>query len=136
MLMSKFVTCRVLENTQVQVVARHHSWIADEPPDLKGDDLGPNPFELMLAAVGTCTALEVSVLAAHAKVPLEMTAVDVAGDWVGEGHDKRYRVVRTVKVRGGFPDSDLDRIGQWAERCPVGRIVEKGADLKTEVKRV
>lgn len=130
------VTCKILENTQVQVIARRHSWIVDEPFPSDGDDLGPNPFELMLAALGTCTALEVSVLAASAKVPLEAVAVDVEADWTGAGRDKRYRIARTVRARGEFPDKDLERLKRWAERCPIGKIIEAGADVTTDVVRV
>ncbi len=134
--MAQRVLCRVLENNQVQVIARNHSWVADEPRESNGDDLGPNPFDLLLAALGTCTALEVSVLAASARVPLEMTSVEVIGEWQGEGREKRYRILRRVTVRGDFPEKDIERIRRWAERCPVGKIVEKGAEVATEVEKV
>ncbi len=130
------VFCRVLENLQVQVIAGGHSWVADEPRDSKGDGLGPNPFDLLLSAIGTCTALEIAVMAASARVPIEAISVELTGDWEGGGREKRYRILRRVRVRGEFPEKDLERIQRWAERCPVGQIVEKGAEVRTEVGKV
>ena len=46
------VTVRSLENLQQVVVTNSHAFVADEPIDI-GDDLGPGPYELLLAALGT-----------------------------------------------------------------------------------
>ncbi|HVI49060.1 MAG TPA: hypothetical protein VM802_29610, partial [Chitinophaga sp.] len=46
-----------IENTpyQVSIEARDHRWLADEPYDVGGDDTGPNPGELLLSSLGSCT---------------------------------------------------------------------------------
>lgn len=46
------VTVKSVQNLQQVVIAGGHTIIADEPEG-KGDGLGPNPYELLLAALGT-----------------------------------------------------------------------------------
>lgn len=47
------VTVKSLDNLQQLVVTAGHAFVADEPEDELGDGLGPDPYELLLAALGT-----------------------------------------------------------------------------------
>ena len=46
------VIVKALQNMQQLVVTSGHAFVADEPPDV-GDGLGPDPYELLLASIGT-----------------------------------------------------------------------------------
>lgn len=53
------VNVKWLENMKfVAETGSGHALIIDGPPDIGGENLGPRPMELMLAGVGTCTAVD------------------------------------------------------------------------------
>jgi len=127
------LTCALLENFQVQVSARSHAWIVDEPAELDGDDLGPNPFELMLAALGSCMTITLAHYAAQGNVAVERLWVDVAGRW---DEQKAFHIQLTVRVRGDLGEHDMARLANYAERCQVHKIMAKGVDIQTEFRKV
>ena len=127
------LSCTLLENFQVQVSSRAHAWIVDEPAELDGDDLGPNPFELLLGALGSCMAITLADYGALGRVPIEKLWVDVTGHWDDQ---KEFHVHITVRVRGDLSDEHLERVRADVERCQAHRLLSRGIDIQTEVVRV
>jgi putative redox protein len=124
------VVCTLLENFQVQITAGTHSWIADEPPEEDGDDLGPNPFELLLGALGACMTITVTHYAAQGGIPIVKLRTDLTGKWDDQ---KNYHIRAVVRVRGDLGEKDLKRLRGYARNCAVHKILEHGADVAIEV---
>ncbi|HZA25488.1 MAG TPA: OsmC family protein, partial [Dehalococcoidia bacterium] len=66
---------------QQVVTTLDHSFIADEPPNT-GDGLGPDPYELLLAALGTCTSMTLLLYAQRKEWPLDRVYVELSHDRV------------------------------------------------------
>lgn len=52
----------------------------DEPPDLGGTDTGPNPVEMVLAALGSCLVVGYSLNAAMLGIELQKIEIEMEGD--------------------------------------------------------
>ena len=60
-----------------EVSSDDHTWVADEPKRVGGDNLGPDPYEHLLAALGTCTSMTIRMYANRKAWPLEDVRVDL-----------------------------------------------------------
>ncbi len=134
--MKSQVSVSTVENFQVLVRTGSHGWLADEPPAVGGDGLGPNPFDQLLGSLGSCIAVTVVNLAARAKVPLARLWIDLEGEPAEDAGSGRYRIVARIRVRGELSDRDVERLGRYAEQCPVHRILSAGAAVEMRVERV
>lgn len=111
-----------------QLVLAHHHLVADEPVDLGGGDTGPAPDELVLGALGACTAITLRMYAERKQWPLE--AVDVSLEYALR--DKGRTVIRrTVHLSGPLDEAQRERLLQIANACPVHRILTGAVEVPT-----
>lgn len=121
-----------------QVASDNHAWLADEPKRSGGNDLGPDPYEHLLAALGTCTSMTIRMYANRKKWPLEdvdirLTHTRRHADDCEDCDDKRARVEvlqRYVTLHGDLSAEQRARLMEIADRCPVHRTLE--GDLRIE----
>src|SRR5947199_2895199 len=69
------VIVRSLDNLRQEIAAGSHTLFADEPASAGGDDAGPNPYELLLAALGACTSMTLLLYARRKEWPLQTVEV-------------------------------------------------------------
>jgi uncharacterized OsmC-like protein len=114
--------------TQVQVSAGEHAFTIDEPPALGGTDLGANPVEHLLAALGACQVITYQVWAEKLGIPLDSVDVDLAGDidlrgffGAAPGVRPGFQSVEVqVQLKGPAPQEKYDELVDAVERhCPV-----------------
>ena len=89
--------------TQVQLQARDHAFTIDEPASLGGTDLGANPVEHLLAALGACQVITFQVWAQKLGLKLDTVDVDLRGDL-----DLRGFFGLDPQVRPGFQSIEVD----------------------------
>jgi len=134
--MKTAVTCTAIENYQIQCRTESHAWIVDEPRKIGGDNLGPNPFDLLLGSIGSCVIVTMTYHGSEAGLAVEKIWVDVAGEWRGEGDAKKYHIQITVRIRGDLDGAALEQLGAIAARCPIKKLLEPGCAIATEVRLV
>jgi len=114
-----------------RVFARHHTLYADEPTKSGGLDAGLNPYEFLLAALGSCTSMTLRMYAARKEWPLEKVTVrlqhqkihaeDCADCETKEGKVDEIR--KTIEIEGDLSNDQRKRLREIAEKCPVNRTL-------------
>jgi len=114
------------------VTSDDHAWVADEPKRVGGDNLGPDPYEHLLAALGSCTSMTIRMYANHKEWPLEDIQVQLehtrehARD-CADCDDKPAQIdvlSRAIRLEGALDASQRKRLMEIADRCPVHRTLE------------
>ncbi|WP_027857690.1 bifunctional alpha/beta hydrolase/OsmC family protein [Marinobacterium jannaschii] len=123
------------------IISDSHIWLSDEPSAVGGDDLGPDPYEHLLAALGSCTSMTVRMYANLKQIPLEDISVELRHDRVHkqdcEGCDEEPRKIevlyRYVTLKGELSDQQRQRLLEIADRCPVHRTLHAELEVQTEL---
>ena len=120
----------IVENTThrytQKITAGNHELLADEPKDLKGDDLGPAPFDLLLSALGSCTSITLSMYAEMKKIKLDLITVRLNYIPPNKLEDTPSRITRKIHLEGDFTEEQHHRMLEIADRCPVRRTLRQG----------
>jgi len=125
------VSVKYINNLQLGIVARDHKLIADEPKDKGGDDLGPEPYEYLLAALGSCTAMTLLMYARRKNMPLESVEVDLTfnrehnkdAQSVEDKKSFTEKITREIHVKGNLNEQEKTRLLEIAQKCPVHRTI-------------
>ena len=113
-------------------VGRHH-FVADEGPDVGGDDDGPSPYQLLLAGLVQCTAATLRMYANRKGWALGEVKVRARLFRTGDGATKVERVERTVTVSGDLSPEQKHRLAEIADRTPVTRTLFASLNVHTRL---
>ncbi len=132
------------EGYTTEILADEHRFTADEPSDLGGNDYGPSPYELLNASLGACTAMTLKMYARRKKWPLETVRVhlnydkkhlDDASDYGNQGSKIDF-FERSIEVVGDLDESQIARLLEIADKCPVHKTLSTPNHFKTYMKKV
>lgn len=123
-----------------QIQAGDFQLLADEPKDMGGQNLGPNPYELLASSLAACTNMTLRMYADRKQWPLESIRVHVDYDSnysedVQHCEDEKRRMgkfTRRIELIGPLDEKQKNRLMQMADRCPVHRTLESGVAISTE----
>lgn len=122
-----------------EIMAGRHRLQGDEPAASGGSDTGPTPYDLLLAALGSCTSMTLGMYARRKGWPLAGVTVRLrhsrehARDCeVCEAQDARLDVIeREIDLEGPLDEDQRSRLLEIANRCPVHRTLTSRIDIRT-----
>jgi len=119
-----------------------HAFTTDEPIAAGGEDAGPDPYTLILGALGSCISMTVTLYARRKQWPLEQVTVRLrqnrihmkdCRECVLQTEGYVHRIERAVSFTGPLTDEQRARLQEIAHKCPVHKTLTSPiviADLK------
>lgn len=117
----------------------HHLFQADEPVNSGGLDAGPDPYELLLSALGACVSITLRMYAERKQWPLESVQVRLTYARVHAedcaASDGETRLIDAIEVEvlliGDLTGDQRRRLMEIAEKCPVHRTLTSPIQIRT-----
>ena len=122
-----------------EVFTDDHQWFADEPTTFGGSNRGPDPYEHLLAAIGTCTSMTIRMYATRKKWPLKDVRIMLE-------HSREYHkdcldcenestkvelITRKIELIGDLDQVQRKRLLEIADKCPVHKTLEAKLIVET-----
>ncbi len=129
------------KNFWCDIQSDSHQWQADEPLKVGGSNLGPDPYEHLLAGLGACTVMTLRMYANLKKIPMKNVIVNLSHNREHikdcNGCDKSNNTIDVIDKKisfiGDLSDKDIKRLLVIADKCPVHRTLHNTIKVRTHV---
>jgi putative redox protein len=107
---------------RVEALLGKHRVRTDQPVDAGGEDTAPSPFELFLAAIGTCAGIFVQGFCAKRGLPTEAIRIVERVRYAGDG--TLSEVELDIQVPESFPEKYREALVRVADQCSVKKAIQ------------
>ena len=116
---------------KTKVFAGGHLIYADEPTELGGTDEGMNPGSLLLASLGSCTAITLRMYADRKQIPLETIKIhlEICKE---EEMSKETTISVKIEFTGEITDEQRERLMVIADKCPIHKLLSNPIKILTD----
>lgn len=119
----------------------NHHFIADEPLDYGGTNLGPTPYDFLSSGLAACTVMTVQMYTRRKQWDLKKITCHVHYDkqhaidceLCEENAPKIDTFTRTISFEGNLDDLQIARMLQIADKCPVHKTLHSETQIITKL---
>lgn len=116
---------------QVEARMGDAALLVDEPLEAGGLGSGPNPYDLIAAAVGACTTMTIRLYANRKGWPLTRVRAAVRHTRASLQTTDKFEL--DIALEGALDETQRARLMEIAERCPVHLTLARGSDVKAKL---
>lgn len=120
------VSASIMYDYKVINTVENHSWIADEPLELGGQDEGPKPMELFLSSLASCILITLRIYAQRRNWDAGEIHIDLTLNELNEG----VEIIKDITFSGNLEDSQKEKLYEISKRCPVAKILTNPIHIK------
>lgn len=126
------------------LTAGDHSITSDEPETVDGGtDAGPDPYDLLLMSLGSCTVMTLKMYAERKGWPIEDVYVELrhskkhASDCseCEQPSSKLDHIEKELIIKGDLDEKQIKRLVNISKKCPVHRTLQSEIQIDTSVSR-
>ncbi|MDD7915872.1 bifunctional alpha/beta hydrolase/OsmC family protein [Polaribacter ponticola] len=129
------------DNFTTSIQTKNHSFIADEPASVGGDDFGPSPYDFLSAGLAACTVMTLKMYAERKKWDLQEVFVYITyskkhSDDLNIDVEKPTRfdhLNKKLKFVGNLDEKQIKRLKEIAAKCPVHKTLQSKIIIDTEL---
>ena len=130
--MSEVTVTSIMKLQNEARYGENQALIEDEPKNAGGDGAGPDPYTLLLSALGACISMTVTLYARRKGWPVERVTVRLRQQRIhvndcGECEESTegfvHRIERSVSVDGDLSEEQRTRLQEIAHKCPVHKTL-------------
>lgn len=124
------------------ITSRTHTFTLDEPKELGGTDIGMNPVEALLGALGACKCIVARAFASKHKIKLNDIVVECSGvldpdGFLGKNPEAKigFSSIHTVfRIDADNTREELEQFIEFVDAtCPVQDTLTKPATMSHEL---
>lgn len=121
-----------------RVVAGQHVLTADEPESKGGKDVGPSPYEYVLAGLGACTSISLRMYIERHNWDVKGIVIELAHQKVvaQDGKSSVDHFSKVIHVKGDLTDAQRLRLLEIAEKCPVNLTLRRASVVESKLAEV
>ena len=125
--MTVSVTADISQPYRQTITARNHTWYADTTTG-GAQDTAPTPGEMLLGALGACTAMTIQDYAKQKGLNVTAIKVDVSDTLVpsATGTGKVPHINKDIEIKGSLTATEKADLEKKAGNCHVNRVITKG----------
>jgi uncharacterized OsmC-like protein/pimeloyl-ACP methyl ester carboxylesterase len=129
------------DNFTTSIQTKKHSFIADEPENVGGDNFGPSPYDFLSAGLAACTVMTLKLYTERKKWDLQEVFVYITyskkhRDDLDIDADKPTRfdhLQKKLKFIGNLDEKQKQRLKEIAAKCPVHKTLQSKIIIETEI---